>query len=480
MHFIHQLSKFLLFFPLFLFSFSNLYNFKTSKFTIISQNNSYKLILENRNYLNYKEIDGFMFFLPKFTREYSIKILRFNSIGYIDGYLSMNKDFKNILDVEPIELKYYLTDFNSGYKAINYLLKGYTIPYRKVTSISIEGYNIPISVSKNFSKYVYFAINHNTDKNNKLQYLVYSVYLVLDKKKIDSYMKQYNIKNIKKFLPYLYNLKYKSKQVIKKSIKKINKKPKKEIKYRLYLGRFLDMKDYGFIYNIPKYQVNKTNLNKSVVILKNTIDFISNKIDKVNNYVSNMGMFKDYKNDIFTLTSDIGMKLDNLRYLNFNVKIKEPKCLDYKTGNKDCFKNNIYFHNYIYFLMKSNKQLDDKLILAYGDYRTYNDVAKYYFENSDIDKAILYLQKAYLLSKDSIIAHNLAVLYSREEDFKKAAKYLQQSKLEIDYYNLGLYYYMGRGVKESDKLAREYFKKAPHIKKARENLNIMKKYKIGL
>ena len=207
MHFIHQLSKFLLFFPLFLFSFSDLYNFNTSKFTIITKNNSYKLILKDRNYLNYKEIEGFRFFLPKFTKEYSIKILRFNSIGYIDGYLSMNRNFKNILDVDPIELKYYLTDFKNGYKAINYLFKGYTIPYRKVTSISIEGYNIPISVSKQFSKYVYFKINHNTDYNNKLKYLVYSVYLVLDKKKIDYYMKKHYIKNINDFLPYLYNLK---------------------------------------------------------------------------------------------------------------------------------------------------------------------------------------------------------------------------------------------------------------------------------
>ena len=427
--------------------------------------------------MNYKEIEGFRFFLPKYTKEYSVKILRFNSIGYIDGYLSMNKDFKNILDVDPIELKYYLTDFKNGYKAINYLLKGYTIPYRKVTSISIEGYNIPTSVSKNFSKYIYFAINHNTDYNNKLQYLVYSIYLVLDKQKIDGYMKKYHIQNIKNFIPYLYNLKkVKVTQIHKKTVKPA----KKDLEYRLYLGRFLDMKDYGFIYNIPKYQVNKTNLNKSVVILKNTIDFISNKIDKVNNYVSNMGMFKDYKNDIFTLTSDIGMKLDNLRYLNFSVKIKQPKCLDYKSGNKECFKNNVYFHNYIYFLMKSNKQINDNLILAYGDYKTYNDVAKYYFENSDIQKAKLYLQKAYLLSKDSIIAHNLAVFYAREDNFKEAAKYLQQSNLEIDYYNLGLYYYMGRGVKESDKLAREYFKKAKHIKKAQENLKIMKKYKIGL
>jgi len=41
-------------------------------------------------------------------------------------------------------------------------------------------------------------------------------------------------------------------------------------------------------------------------------------------------------------------------------------------------------------------------------------------------------------------------------------------------------YYIGKGVKESDKIAREYFIKAKNIYLAKENLKIMNKYKIGI
>jgi TPR repeat protein len=63
---------------------------------------------------------------------------------------------------------------------------------------------------------------------------------------------------------------------------------------------------------------------------------------------------------------------------------------------------------------------------------------------------------------------------------KKAIKYLKESNMEIDYYNLGVYYYIGKGVKESDKIARKYFEKAINIPYAQKNLEIMNQYKIGL
>jgi TPR repeat protein len=104
---------------------------------------------------------------------------------------------------------------------------------------------------------------------------------------------------------------------------------------------------------------------------------------------------------------------------------------------------------------------------------------------SDVKKAEIFLTKAYVLAQDKRIpAHNLSVLYARYNelhDLKKAIKYLKESKMPIDIYNLGVYYYMGAGVKEDDKKAREYFKMVKDkIIYAKKNYEEMKKNKIGI
>ena len=86
--------------------------------------------------------------------------------------LSATPYFHNILNVSPNQLNYYITDYNGYGRELDYLLKGYSIPYYKVTSISVEAYNIPPYVSKKLNRYFYFKII--PQKDNNLQYILYS------------------------------------------------------------------------------------------------------------------------------------------------------------------------------------------------------------------------------------------------------------------------------------------------------------------
>jgi len=454
----------------FLLSFPELFHYNIKNFDIIETNNSYRLILKQQDYFNYSE-DGFKFFLPKFTKEFSLKILRFNSTGFISGYLSMDNKFSKVLNVSPADLKYYMTDYKSNERQLDYLLNGYTIPYHRVTSISIEGYNIPPKIYQKLNKFVYFKIDHSEDYDNTLKYLVYSFYIILDKKELDKFLKQKKI-SFKEYLNNIYkiNLNFK--------LTKKNKKRKKSLPYALKLHLFLYMKDYGFIPQEKKIKV------------KNPID--KEKLIQIYSQLMDLKYtFKAEFNKIFLIkptekVNEFAKRIDSIaneiEKLKIKPAIQKPKCYDYKF-DLECFKNPIYFHNYTYFQLKNSSVISMDYLLKYGDYKTFNDVAIYYFERGNFSTAEVLLQKAYALKQDPIIIHNLSVLYltySPLFDIKKAVYYLKQASLPIDYYNLGVLYYIGRGVKENDKKAREYFLKSQSIPYSKENIKIMNKYKIGL
>ena len=457
----------------FLFSFSELFHYNIKNFDIIEKKDSYKLILKNQHFFDYS-LKGFKFFIPKFTKEFNLKILRFNSTGFISGYLSMDKTFSKPLNVSPTDLKYYITDYKSFGRELDYLLKGYSIPYKKVTSLSLEAYNIPPKIYNKLNRFIYFKIDHSDDFYNTLKYLAYSFYIVLDKKNLNKFLKQKNI-TFKEYLNNIYNLNFKIDTFNQKHIK--HKRDK--VPYALKLHLFLYMKEYGFIPQKKEYKI-KTDFNQNKLLN------ISSKLEDLK-YKIREDFYSSFIFNAKDKTDKISNKLDNIiNYINnldFNVKLIKPKCYNYKIENKKCFKNPIYFHNYLYFKLKNNSPLPVEKIIAYGDYKTFNDVAKYYFEIGDFQKAEIFLQKAYALKKDPIIIHNLFVLYMTYTplfNINKAISYLKQSNLSIDYYNLGVLYYIGKGVKEDNYLAREYFLKAPSIPYAKENIEIMKKYKIGL
>ena len=460
----------------FLFSFEELFHYNLKNFDIIETAKSYKLILKNQHYFDYSK-NGFKFFLPKFTTEFNLKILRFNSTGFISGYLSMNKDFSNILNVSPNDLKYYMTDYKSFQRQLDFLLKNYTIPYKEVTSISMEGYNIPSKVYQKLNKFVYFKIDHSEDYYNSLKYLVYSFYIVLDKTKLNRFLQNKKM-TFKYFINNIYKINFKNS--LHKHIKKHSKKAKKEnVPYALKLHLFLYMKEFGFIPQNKKYTI-KTNINDEKMInLYSKLNDL--KFDLKNSFNGMVSINPQKKIDKFS------KKLDNIAneisHLNFYAKLKKPKCINYTSLNEKCFKDITYFHNYIYFQLKKDKVPNMDVLLKYGDYKTFNDIAKYYFEIGSFDKAEVLLQKAYALQPNPIIIHNLSVLYltySPLFNIKKAINYMKKASLPIDYYNLGVLYYIGKGVKENNKKAREYFLKSPSIPYSKKNIQIMNKYKIGI
>ena len=458
---ISLLSKifFLLLFPFYLLGFENLYKFKIDDFEITTTKNSYKLVLKSQRYLDYKQLKGFKFFVPYFTTELSLKMLRFNSTGYINGVLSMDKSFKNILDVSPSDFDYYFTDYKKSSKQLSYLLDKKTIPYNEVTSLSIEMYNIPPKVYKKLNRYIYFK--KIPLKKNSLKNVLYSFYFKLDKPLLDKYIKTNypNSKNyIKTFFDNVYKIDLKKSKVTQKKHKKV-KKPK--LSYKLHLHRFLYMYDYGLVDEVeqnnkitPLLQKLKTNLykdfNKSVIFQPNLI-------------------IKPYLNE-----------LQNI----INTTTQNSCKFDFKNIDKKCFNNKNYFKKYVYYSIKNHTPPKDNILIGYGDGEIFNDIGKYFFENGYIKKSEVYLQKAFvLLDNKNIINHNLGVLYATHSelyDLPKGINYLKKSNFQVDYYNLGVFYYIGLGVKENDILARSYFKKAPKIPYAVENYSIMKKYKIGL
>jgi hypothetical protein len=459
-----------------LFSFGELFYYKADNFDVINQNNSYKLILKHQRIFNYSK-EGFSLFIPKFTKEFAFKVLRYNSTGEINGVLSMDEKFSKILKISPNNLKYYLTDYSlSSARQLNYLLKGYSIPYNKVTSISIEAYNIPLKISSKLDKYLYFKINH-INKNNTLKYLIYSFYVVLDKKKVDLYIKNNNLKSVNDFINHIYNISKTINKKPKKIVKKVKKK--KKFSYSLHFTRFFYMKDYPFIPIKHKYKIKE---NCNYELLKKDQEKLLNLSDDINNYASNnflinKKVLENYTYIINSISNDL---------LDFKCKpevIETNKCskIEY---NLSCFKNPQYFNDYIHMAIRNDNIPDIETIIAYGDYKTFNNIGKYYFEKGYLKKSEVFLQKAYALKPDEpIIVHNLAVLYALHSplyNMNKVIYYLKQSNFKIDYYNLGVFYYLGKGVKESDKKAREYFMKAKNIPMAKENLDIMNKYRVGL
>jgi len=526
MQLLNNLIKGIVFSPLFLFAnYFSIYDIKHPNFSYSIEKGNYKVILSNNEKIDYRMYDGFKFFIPNFAKSINLQVLRFNSIGYINGYLSINPHIlpNQIISKDTSNLKYYYTDYKTRYRQLDFLLKGKAVFYPKVTAISFEAYNIPSN--KKLNKTLYFTFVKSV-KNNKLKYLLYSFNMILDKKKVDSYAKKFKLLKYKdpkfKYLhTYLMNLNKQPKKLVSKKIYlpknytpkidiKIAKKNKKiektkKIPYRLDTKRLFYMEDFPIVLDklppkkefikevsIPKYLIidikeNISNIEESMNNLKSYLNdklnskvllFPKDVLQVVNNYFYPLEQLKD-----------IVSTLENTKIkLNQNEE-KEIKCyFDIANIDKNCYKDKDYFYKYVYFLSFQNKIPSKEAILGFGDYRVFNKIGIFYFKKGDFCNAENYFFKAYALApkdKKGIVAHNLATLFYNENKFKgpnRVIKYLKESNLAVDYFNLGVYYYIGFGVNENDKKAYELFKKSAKLgfKKAIENVKIMEKYKIGL
>lgn len=238
--------------------------------------------------------------------------------------------------------------------------------------------------------------------------------------------------------------------------------------------------------------------NKLKNILDNFESIINNHTYK-NDYINN-SMKRKYKSEIRELESIISsfqFDTDNLSNKNNYKEIvdelekikKEQEsniCNEAdKKLNSKCLKNSRYINNFIYKnLKKHNTQILEKLE-KYTSIQSQNDIAKYYFEIGEDEKALQYLQKAYKKAKGRTkeqIAYNLGVLYATrngKQDNKQSIIYFKESKNKEANFNIAINYYIGLGVKENNTLAYKYFAKSAKqgLVRAQTNKKLMKQYR---
>ena len=318
--------------------FHDIYNIVNPSFHYHVEGNKYRVILKDTGYVSLKD-NGFRFFLPKLVKDYNLELLRVSSIGYLDGYLSKNKYFdkKNILNIGFVDLNYYLTDYNEqNQRQLNYILNDKIIPYKKSTSLIIEGYNIPLSISNKLDKWLYFTFKKTSDI--RLKEMSYTFNMTFDKEEIDTYVKNnLNIKNYDKseyryIDAYLNNLTkiknnfYKSiKEVKKKEVKRTNK-IKKKSKY------YLDIK------RITKY-IN--------------IDGIKNNINDLLKALNN----PENQNVVGKIKFNLGVY-----YLNSKKRIDKKKSLKYFKESKE---KEAYFNLGVFYYIGLFVKENDKIAYKY-------------------------------------------------------------------------------------------------------------------
>lgn len=458
------------------------------------QNSNYIVTLNGQRNINYNLYDGLQFYIPNFTKEFSLQILRFNSVGYIDGYISATQYKKNVIASNPNDLKHYFTDYETDSNQLQYLLNNKTMLYPKVTSIAIEAYNIP--KNKTLNKTFYITTYKN--KKNKLKYLVCSFKMVLDKKSVDNFVKQnlkikdYKEKKLNYIFTYINSL---NKKTIQKKIKPIkikNRKVVKKVTFKLDLARLLFMKEYPYDVTKPQQKTDTFEINN----IKNSLNLLKSDVNYLKNFI-NTKLDTYFLTQPYKLLKGIKLSFDSLddsitnisAEINTNIDKKQKDICFFQSlskVDKNCFNNKIYFNNYIYHKIQLGDLPLKEEILGFGDYKTFNNIAKYYFEIGEYEKSKTYLFKAYTLAdKKDIINHNLGVLYAKlnsKQSNEDSIKYFKKSHFKEDYFNLGVNYYIGLGAKENDKKAYQYFLKSSkmNLQKATNNVKIMQKYKIGV
>ncbi len=465
----------LIFFSSSLFaSYASIYNIKKPFFHFSLEHGNYKVHLYNEKTINYRREDGFKLYLPNYTIEYSLSILRFNSIGQINGYLSLNKEFnrKNILDIDKNQINYFITNYAiKGLRQLHYLYKGDVIPYKNFTSLAIEGYNLSSYIRRHFNIWLYFKFDKTHDKNNKLRELLYSYNMILDKKLVDAYVKKnykilYYSKDKKYNLIYTYlsNLTNKPRQK-----KYVYKKPKLVV--RGDVKQFLFMKEFGYMpkeKNILHGEMQLSGFENKWKLVNFENALIAVTIPK--SYFHYITEYSEMQSKIASLHEAFNSLKKSLKEKDLELEaLKSDSCdATNKKLNIKCLNNINYLNNYIYFSLKKGILPSEEVILGYGTGEIFNDIGKYYFEQREYGKSMRYLLKAYVVLKNEkikqeYVAFNLGVLYATLNtnlSNKKSIKYFKEAPYKKAYFNLGVHYYLGLGTNKNSKVALRYFQKA--------------------
>ncbi|GGD30489.1 hypothetical protein GCM10012288_00690 [Malaciobacter pacificus] len=555
----------LILFPTFTFAYyHSVINPKKLNVSYGFEKGNYKIHLKETNYLSFKSATGFSFYLPSYVTDFRIEFLRSSSKGLIYGALgrSRNVDFTNVIKPSLDNLDYFQTNPKDNKKQLNHLNNGQKIYYDARTSLVFEANNLS---SNRYLNRSYFFTFDKTKDAKALKNLAYSYYLILDKSKVDSYVKRnfqildYEKKEFQLLHTYLNNLLNK-RNIKKESIKKekkvavIKTKPKKVVpaKKQIYLNRtkIVFMKEFEY----KKFQF-KINNDTSKIEIKKQLDELYKKITHLKNAhekrVLNINYEKDFRvlNAIeslkeelilvsrlledfnfvdsridYTLNYDLYKKIyesigvhksnidsllsflpkeklvtynqSDLNLIDYNftknsleniIKLVETTKEENSDFSMNCY-NNLekfnekcmnykgYYDNFIQSNINNLKIPKKEFLLKYSDSKILNNIAVYYYKNLDLELSEFYLlealKKAKTESVKELINFNMGILnlfINSDKSKILAVKYFEKTKLKEAYYNLGISYYNGFGVRENDKKAFNYFKKASDM-----NLNIAK------
>lgn len=438
------------------------YNKKNNKLQYLVY--SYYMILDK------KEVDKFV------TKNYKLKIYHTNhEFNKIHTYMQNLTKSKN--------------------KIINYKKKS----PKKNTIRKSEPNNKKIKTKKvvrlNLKRFLYMKefgyIIENTDKNS-IDYSKVKELLLPVESNDDLLLEEYSSKLnsiVNKLALYeeLFNIQNRKNDEFKEILR---------IKIQLN-DELFNLNKEGFTDSIANIFDDKK-YNKLKNILDNFESVINNHTYK-NDYM-NSSMKRKYKSEIRqleNLASSFEFDTNNLSNKN-NHKIIEDElekiekkqvsniCNESdKKLNIKCLQNSRYINNFIYKSLKNHNIETLKKVEKYANIQSQNDIAKYYFEMGEDEKALNYLKKAYKKSKGLIkqqIAYNLGVLYATRngtKDNKESIIYFKESQNKEANFNIAINYYIGLGVKENNALAYKYFSKSAKqgLTRAKENKNLMNKYK---
>lgn len=438
------------------------YNKKNNKLQYLVY--SYYMILDK------KEVDKFV------TKNYKLKIYHINhEFNKIHTYIQNLTKSKN--------------------KIINYKKKS----PKKNTIRKSEPNNKKIKTKKvvrlNLKRFLYMKefgyIIENTDKNS-IDYSKVKELLLPVESNDDLLLEEYSSKLnsiVNKLALYeeLFNIQNRKNDEFKEILR---------IKIQLN-DELFNLNKEGFTDSIANIFDDKK-YNKLKNILDNFESVINNHTYK-NDYM-NSSMKRKYKSEIRqleNLASSFEFDTNNLSNKN-NHKIIEDElekiekkqvsniCNESdKKLNIKCLQNSRYINNFIYKSLKNHNIEVLKKVEKYANIQSQNDIAKYYFEMGEDEKALNYLKKAYKKSKGLIkqqIAYNLGVLYATRngtKDNKESIIYFKESQNKEANFNIAINYYIGLGVKENNALAYKYFSKSAKqgLTRAKENKNLMNKYK---
>lgn len=227
------------------------------------------------------------------------------------------------------------------------------------------------------------------------------------------------------------------------------------------------------------FSFDKTNTVFNDLVYSYTMILDKKKIDA---YVNNHFKIIHYQDRKFNKIHTYFMNLDKKNMIKKEIKKKVAKEKKKKEKKEKKQEQKAVLPSYSLDIKRINK------MIAFNKFNSLNDKAIDFYKEKKFLKSRQLLEEALIQSDEksvSTIYYNLGIIYSKINTVRSnqiAIDYFKSSELKEAYFNLGIYNYIGLGIKEDDKQAYKYFNLSAKkgFKRAQNNIEIMQKYKIGL